>query len=639
MKPRVGPRGRILLWPPTVQQVDRRRLEYLPRAVLLIVSLGTLAALLLAGLNELAPRQSPLSFALVFLGGSLLFYSMLLAPLLLTLGLANRVGSVSRYVRVGVGLVSLILLALCTAANWEAVEKIFHLHGPTRFRCLTPLAFLSAAASLAGAGWLSARRLWVGYSLAAVAVLSAAVAFWPHSKVGAAGAVGRHAAAPQNPDGRFVLIGLDGADWRYIEPLIVRGELPNIASLRERGTWGPLATFKPTKSPVIWTTIATGQGPPVHGIRDYTNLRLRGVDEPLGKLRLPAHLLFEGLYAGLQWSRLLYKSPVVSSARLTPAYWELATRHGAPVDVVNWWVTWPAEPVLGHIISERAYYFRFSAQGSVRETSRLTYPEELYTDVESLVMRPDEVTFADARPYMDVSAEEFAAMMASPRLGKHTIEGEFKYLYSMHETTRRLSLRLIEMSRNQYGTPADHLVLFRITDLASHAALAESELVEEHLGASEERRRKYARVVSEAYRAADRAIGEIVTAFGPGNVVVISDHGFQIEKMPGPHAAEYGHLRAPAGIFIAAGPAFARTRAEGLSVCNVLPLLVYLKGMPVAEDLCGRVPPRVFAADFAARHPAISVASYGTKAAPVSLAAESTETAVMEHMRALGYIQ
>jgi len=127
--------------------------------------------------------------------------------------------------------------------------------------------------------------------------------------------------------------------------------------------------------------------------------------------RLPAHLLFEGLYAGLQWSRLLYKSPVVSSARLTPAYWELATRHGAPVDVVNWWVTWPAEPVLGHIISERAYYFRFSAQGSVRETSRLTYPEELYTDVESLVMRPDEVTFADARPYMDVSAEEFAAKL------------------------------------------------------------------------------------------------------------------------------------------------------------------------------------------------------------------------------------
>ena len=363
------------------------------------------------------------------------------------------------------------------------------------------------------------------------------------------------------------------------------------------------------------------------------------MDDPLGKLRLPAHVLFEELFAGLDRAHLLYKTPVVSSARLVPAYWELASSHGAPVDVVNWWVTWPAEPVLGHMVSERAYYFRFSAQGSVRETSRLTYPEALYADVESLVMRPDEVTFADARPYMDVSAEEFAAMMASPRLGKHAIEGEFKYLHSMHETTRRISLRLIERSRSRFGAPADQLVLFRITDLASHAALAESELVTDHLGVTEERRRKYGRVVSEAYRAADRAIGEIAAAFGPGNVIVVSDHGFEIEKMPGAHAPEYGHMRAPAGIFVAAGPAFSHARVEGLSVCNVLPILVYLKGIPVAEDLCGHPPERVFASAFAARHPASSVASYGTKAAATVLAEDSTDDAVMDHMRALGYVQ
>jgi hypothetical protein len=68
-------------------------------------------------------------------------------------------------------------------------------------------------------------------------------------------------------------------------------------------------------------------------------------------------------------------------------------------------------------------------------------------------------------------------------------------------------------------------------------------------------------------------------------------------------------------------------------------LLVYLKGSPVAEDLCGRVPERVFAADFAARHKAISVASYGRRAASLTLAKESTDTAVMDHMRALGYLQ
>jgi hypothetical protein len=288
-----------------VQQVDRRRPEYWPRASLLIVSLGTLAALLLAGLNELAPRQSPLSFALVFLGWSLLFYAALLGPVLVTLGLACRVRPDGRYAWIGLAVLSLVLLALCTLANLNAVAKIFHLHGPVRFRGLVPLAFLAASASLAGAGWLSARRLWAGYSLAAVALLSAVVAFWPQSKAGAAAALGRSPATTQDSDGRFVLIGLDGADWRYIEPLIARGELPNIASLRERGAWGPLETFKPTKSPVVWTTVATGQVPTVHGIRDYTSLRLVGVDEPLGKLRLPAHLLFEGLFAGLDWSRFI----------------------------------------------------------------------------------------------------------------------------------------------------------------------------------------------------------------------------------------------------------------------------------------------------------------------------------------------
>jgi len=224
-----------------MSQVDRRRLGYWPRVPLLIVSLGPLAALLLAGLNELAPRQCPLSFALVFLGWSLLFYSLLLAPL----GLASRLGSAGRYVRAALAPLSLVLLLLCTAANAEAVERIFHLHGPARFRYLVPLGFLAASASLASAGWLSARRLWAGYSLGAVALFSAALAFWPQSRSIAAGTVGRSAVTPQDPDARFVLIGLDGADWRYIEPLIARGEMPNIASLRDRGTWGPLATFKP----------------------------------------------------------------------------------------------------------------------------------------------------------------------------------------------------------------------------------------------------------------------------------------------------------------------------------------------------------------------------------------------------------
>jgi Type I phosphodiesterase / nucleotide pyrophosphatase len=625
-----------------MQHVAEPLYRYEERATLLVLSFGTLAVLLFAALNDLAPRQAPLSFALVFLGYGLLFYAAVIAPILTALGLVGRLYSIRRFPRIGLALLSLLLLTLCSVANPKAMASVFHLSGPARFRLLVPLAFSTASASLVSAGWLPARRLWAGRLLAAVMLLLSVVALWPESRATEVSAAVESSPlmASRDPDARFVLVGLDGADWHYIEPLIARGDLPNIASLRERGMWGPLKTFKPTKSPVIWTTIATGRPPSVHGIRGFTSLRLQGVDESLERLRLPAHLGFERLYSILQWCKLIYRSPVVGTARQAPAYWELASLHGAPVDVVNWWATWPAEPILGHVVSERTYYFRFSARGVVRETSRLTYPEELYRDIEGLMMRPDEVRFADARPFMDVSAEEFEAMMASAFFKGKTIEHEFKFLYSMHETTRRVALRLIDMGRRQYGVPADLLVLFPITDLASHSALAESELVENHLGVSEERRRKYARVVSEAYRAADRAIGEIAAAFGPANVLVISDHGFQVEEDPKSHAREYHHMRAPDGIFVAAGPAFGHGRVEGLTVYDVLPLLAYLKGFPVAEDLSGHVPLRVFAAAFAAKHSVVSVASYGTRRAPTTVAARShTDAAVMDHLRALGYVK
>ena len=34
---------------------------------------------------------------------------------------------------------------------------------------------------------------------------------------------------------RAVVIGIDSADWRLIDPLIDAGRMPNLAALRERG--------------------------------------------------------------------------------------------------------------------------------------------------------------------------------------------------------------------------------------------------------------------------------------------------------------------------------------------------------------------------------------------------------------------
>jgi hypothetical protein len=354
--------------------------------------------------------------------------------------------------------------------------------------------------------------------------------------------------------------------------------------------------------------------------------------------KLPRGIGFGRLYGYLADSKQIDSGPVMSSARLSPAFWEIATAEGSPISVVSWWATWPAEPVLGTVVTERVHYYRQLAREMAPEKENLTFPEELYAEILPLVMSPDQVSYEHARPFMDVTPAEFEEMRDRPFKGK-TIEGEFKYLYSMFETDRRVALHVIERTRRAFGFPADLLVLFRIIDIASHASLRDSELVSDHLDASPEDLRRYKGVVSEAYRCVDRALGQIVAAFGEANVLVISDHGFRLERYPQSPPA-YHHRRTPPGIFLAAGPAFRRGRVDGLSLYNIMPLMAYLKRFPVAEDLEASVPERVFDPDFFAANPIRKVASYGPRGAVVTATGEAaTDQAMLERLRALGYIQ
>ena len=68
---------------------------------------------------------------------------------------------------------------------------------------------------------------------------------------------------------KVALIGLDGADWELIDPLIARGRLPHLARLKAGGAWGPLRSMDPMLSPLLWTTVATGKPPEQHGIIDF----------------------------------------------------------------------------------------------------------------------------------------------------------------------------------------------------------------------------------------------------------------------------------------------------------------------------------------------------------------------------------
>jgi predicted AlkP superfamily phosphohydrolase/phosphomutase len=68
---------------------------------------------------------------------------------------------------------------------------------------------------------------------------------------------------------KLVLLGLDGADWRIINPLIEEGCLPNFKKVVENGSRSGLRSTIPPFTPPAWSSIFTGVNPGKHGIFDF----------------------------------------------------------------------------------------------------------------------------------------------------------------------------------------------------------------------------------------------------------------------------------------------------------------------------------------------------------------------------------
>lgn len=125
------------------------------------------------------------------------------------------------------------------------------------------------------------------------------------------------------PARRVVLIGIDGASWDYLLPLIDAGELPAIARLVREGSSGRLRSIECHFTPPAWTTMFTGVLPRRHGIYSF------------------------GSWDGEK--RRFTK--VTSNEVVAPTIWDVASRAQRRVSVVGVPATYPAHPVEGVLVS------------------------------------------------------------------------------------------------------------------------------------------------------------------------------------------------------------------------------------------------------------------------------------------------
>ncbi|MCM2270491.1 MAG: alkaline phosphatase family protein, partial [Thermoanaerobaculia bacterium] len=70
-------------------------------------------------------------------------------------------------------------------------------------------------------------------------------------------------------DPKVVVLGFDGADAKLTAQWMDEGKLPNLAKLREQGTFAPLRSTIPSQTPVSWSTFSTGLNPGRHSIFDF----------------------------------------------------------------------------------------------------------------------------------------------------------------------------------------------------------------------------------------------------------------------------------------------------------------------------------------------------------------------------------
>lgn len=66
-----------------------------------------------------------------------------------------------------------------------------------------------------------------------------------------------------------VFIGLDGATFTVLDPLMDRGVMPNLRSIVDRGTRAILRSIIPPLTPPAWTSMMTGKRPGQHGVFDF----------------------------------------------------------------------------------------------------------------------------------------------------------------------------------------------------------------------------------------------------------------------------------------------------------------------------------------------------------------------------------
>ena len=209
--------------------------------------------------------------------------------------------------------------------------------------CLVLFSRPSYAYAGPGAGFAVLSSFWTLF----VAFLYSLYAFftWPFRHL--LRLVRRRKALGKAQIRRAIIIGFDGMDPELAERFIQEGKLPNLAKLREQGTFRKLRTTFPPISPVAWSTFMTGVNPGKHNIYDFLARDLNSYLPFLSsaEIRGPKRSVKIGKY------RIPLGKPQIKGMRHGTPFWHWLGKAGIFCSVIRVPVTFPPEKFAGVLLS------------------------------------------------------------------------------------------------------------------------------------------------------------------------------------------------------------------------------------------------------------------------------------------------
>jgi len=122
---------------------------------------------------------------------------------------------------------------------------------------------------------------------------------------------------------KFVLLGLDGATFEMLDPMLETGHLPVLEDLLNRGARGTLESTLPPYTCPAWPTMYTGRNPGAHGVFSFQIIPPTSTEGRSATL------------ADVQGARI----------------WTVLNQAGVRTGIFNVPMTYPAEKVNGFMVS------------------------------------------------------------------------------------------------------------------------------------------------------------------------------------------------------------------------------------------------------------------------------------------------